>query len=278
MIGVETIAKVRRDHFVHGKGIKEICRARGLSRNSVRKILRSEETAFTYEGEGRPLPRIGPWRERLDAMLVANEKRARRDRYRLTRVYDDLKREGYDGSYDAVRRYARRWREARSGGIAQAYVPLSFAPGEAYQFDWSHEYALIGGVTVRIKVAHFRLCYSRMPVLIAYPRETQEMVFDAHDQAFAFYGGVCARGIYDNMSTAVDAILTGKERRFNKRPARRRRALYGLAAFGRRAALLASPGGADGVFAGGRLGLAIVRHWFKPNGGRAGRESGEDLT
>lgn len=217
MIGVETIAKVRRDHFVHGKGIKEICRTRGLSRNSVRKILRSAETECTYDGESRPLPKIGPWRERLDAMLIANEKRARRDRYRLTRVYDDLKREGYDGSYDAVRRYARRWREARSGGIAQAYVPLSFAPGEAYQFDWSHEYALIGGVTMRIKVAHFRLCHSRMPVLIAYPRETQEMVFDAHDRAFAFYGGVCVRGIYDNMSTAVDAILTGKDRRFNKR-------------------------------------------------------------
>ena len=144
-----------------------------MSRNSERKILRSEEAAFTYEGEGRPLPKIGPRRERLDAMLAANEKRARRDRYRLTRIYDDLKREGYDGGYDAVRRYARRRREARYGGIAQAYAPRSFAPGEAYQFDWSHECALIGGVTVRIKVAHFRLCHSRMPVLIAYPREPQ---------------------------------------------------------------------------------------------------------
>jgi len=49
-----------------------------------------------------------------------------------------------------------------------------------------------------------------------YPRETQEMVFDAHDRAFAFFGDACARGIYDNMSTAVDAILVGKERRFNR--------------------------------------------------------------
>src|SRR5699024_8618310 len=85
------------------------------------------------------------------------------------------------------------------------------------QFDWSHEYVLMGGVTTKVKVAHLRLCHSRMPFLIAYPRETQEMVFDAHDQAFAFFGGACARGIYDNMSTAVDAILIGKERRFNRR-------------------------------------------------------------
>jgi hypothetical protein len=55
-----------------------------------------------------------------------------------------------------------------------------------------------------------------MRFLVAYPRETQEMVFDAHDRAFAFLGGACARGIYDNMSTAVDAILVGKDRRFNR--------------------------------------------------------------
>src|SRR3546814_5574330 len=51
----------------------------------------------------------------------------------------------------------------------------------------------------------------------AYPRETQEMVFDAHARAFAFFGGVCTRGIYDNMSTAVDAVFLGKDRRFNRR-------------------------------------------------------------
>jgi len=76
---------------------------------------------------------------------------------------------------------------------------------------------VLGEVTTKSKVAHFRLCHSRMPFLVAYPRESQEMVFDAHDQAFAFFGGACARGIYDNMSTAVDAILVGKERRFNRR-------------------------------------------------------------
>jgi hypothetical protein len=51
----------------------------------------------------------------------------------------------------------------------------------------------------------------------AYPRETQEMVFDAHDRAFAFFKGACTRGIYDNMKTAVDAIFVGKERAYNRR-------------------------------------------------------------
>ena len=76
---------------------------------------------------------------------------------------------------------------------------------------------LIDGVTVTVKVAHMRLCHSRMPFVRAYPRETQEMVFDAHDRAFAFYKGACTRGIYDNMKTAVDTVFVGKERAYNRR-------------------------------------------------------------
>lgn len=216
MISLETTSKVRRDHFVHGKSIKEISRERGISRNSVRKILRSGDTTFQYERPETPMPKLGAFVERLEAMLAANEKRAKRDRFRLTRIFDDLRREGYAGGYDAVRRHAQRWRRRRHGGVAQAFVPLTFAPGEAYQFDWSHEWVVMGGVTTKVKVAHIRLSHSRMRFRVAYPRETQEMVFDAHDRAFAFFGGACARGVYDNMSTAVDAILVGKDRRFNR--------------------------------------------------------------
>ena len=204
MVIVETIAKVRRDHFVHGKGIKRISRERGLSRNSVRKILRSDATEFAYERGAQPLPVLGGFRARLEEMLAANEKRGRKDRLTLTRVHDDLRREGYEGSYDSVRRFAKRWRTGRQSGLEHAFVPLSFEPGEAYQFDWSHETVLMRGATTKVKVAHFRLCHSRMPFLAAYPREKQEMVFDAHDRAFEFYGGACARGIYDNMPTAVE--------------------------------------------------------------------------
>jgi hypothetical protein len=105
----------------------------------------------------------------------------------------------------------------RGAATAQAYVPLSFAPGEAYQFGWSHEIVLINGVTVTVKVAHVRLCHSRMPFLRAYPHETQEMVFDAHNRAFSFFKGGCTRGIYDNMKTAVETVLLGKDRQFNRR-------------------------------------------------------------
>ena len=96
-------------------------------------------------------------------------------------------------------------------------MPLSFDPGEAYQFDWSHEYAILSGTTSPVKAAHMRLCHSRMLLVQLFPREGQEMVFEAHDRAFEFFGGVCRRGIYDNMKTAVSTVFVGKERAYNRR-------------------------------------------------------------
>src|SRR4030081_2810043 len=217
MLVVETIAKIRRAYFVHGQPIKAICRDLGVSRKVVRKVIRSEATEFRYEREAQPLPKIGPWRDKLDQLLLANEGKGGRGRRTLIRLFEELRGLGYDGGYDAVRRYARQWSKERGASTAAAFVPLSFAPGEAYQFDWSHEVVLLSGVTVIVKAAHVRLCHSRMLFVRAYPRETQEMVFDAHDRAFALFKGACGRGIYDNMKTAVETILVGKERVYNRR-------------------------------------------------------------
>jgi transposase len=217
MLIVETIGRIRREHFVKGKTIKEIARDLKVSRNTVRKVLRSGETSFEYEREVQPRPKLGRWSDDLDRLLTANTAKASRERLTLIRVFEELRGRGYEGGYDAVRRYARRWGRQHAAATADAYVPLSFAPGEAYQFDWSHEIVLLSGVTVTVKVAHVRLCHSRMLFARAYPRETQEMVFDAHDRAFAFFRGACARGIYDNMKTAVETVFIGKDRLYNRR-------------------------------------------------------------
>ena len=217
MLVVETIAKIRRAYFVDGQPIKAICRELCVSRKVVRKVIRSGATEFRYERETQPLPKMGPWSAELDRLLVANESKAARERLTLIRLFEELRGLGYAGGYDAVRRYARRWSQERGASTTSAYVPLSFAPGEAYQFDWSHEVVLLSGVTVIVKAAHVRLCHSRMLFVRAYPRETQEMVFDAHDRAFALFKGACRRGIYDNMKTAVETIFVGKGRLYNRR-------------------------------------------------------------
>src|SRR6476469_1233788 len=217
MLIVETVGRVRRDHFVKGKSIKEIARDLRISRNTVRKILRSGETSFSYEREVQPRPRLGHWKADLDRMLTENADTTARERLTLIRLFEELRLLGYGGGYDAVRRYARTWSREHASRTAAAFVPLSFAPGEAYQFDWSHEIVVMNGVTVTVKVAQMRLCHSRMMLVRAYPRETQEMVFDAHERAFAFFKGACTRGIYDNMKTAVDTIFIGKDRTYNRR-------------------------------------------------------------
>ena len=217
MLIVETIARVRRDYFVDGKSIKAIMRDRKISRNTVRKIVRGGETAFCYERRSQPRPRLEPCLDDLNRLLEENAKQPARCRRTIRQICDVLQESGYEGGYDSVLRYARQWESAHTTGARNAFIPLWFAPGEACQFDWSHEDMLLAGMPMRIKVAHVRLCHSRMFLLVAYPRETQEMVFDAHDRAFSLFGGACRRGIYDNMKTAVDAVFVGKKRQFNRR-------------------------------------------------------------
>ena len=217
MLIVETVSKIRRAYFVQKKPIKVICRELRVSRKVVRKVIRTEATEFRYERTAQPLPKLGPWVGALDGLLLGNEAKSARERLTLIRVFEELRGQGYDGSYDAVRRYSKSWAKERGAVTAQAFVPLSFAAGEAYQFDWSHEIVVIRGVTTSLKVAHVRLCHSRMFFIRAYPRETQEMVFDAHDRAFAFFKGTCTRGIYDNMKTAVESVFIGKDRAFKRR-------------------------------------------------------------
>jgi transcriptional regulator with XRE-family HTH domain len=171
---VDTVARVRRAFHAQGWSKKRISRELHVSCSTVRKILRSGETNFAYERGHQPLPKIGPWVEPVDRLLRANEGKAARERLTLIRIYEEVRALGYEGSYDAVRCYAKTWAKARGSATANAYVPLCYAPGEAYQFDWSHEIVLINGVTVTVKVAHVRLCHSRMMFARAYMRESQE--------------------------------------------------------------------------------------------------------
>jgi transposase len=205
MLVVETIGRIRREHFIKGKSIKEIARDLKVSRNTVRKVLRSGETRFEYEREVQPRPKLGRWTDELERLLADNAIKAAREQLTLIRLFEELRGRGYDGGYDAVRRYARRWAKGRGQSTAAAYVPLSFAPGEAYQFDWSHEIVLLGGVTVTVKVAHVRLCHSRMMFVRAYPlRQPQENRVMERSQLFDLMGQLKLYG----MKAAFDEIMT----------------------------------------------------------------------
>lgn len=217
MIAVDRIGEIRRAYFEERLPIKEIVRRLSVSRATVRKVVRGQATVFRYERDVQPAPKLGQWLEGLTQILEREADLPKRERRSTQRLFEELRGQGYDGAHDSVHRFAKAWRREHARLPARAYVPLSFAPGEAYQFDWSHEVITLQGLPVVVKVAHMKLSHSRMPFVCAYHRETQELVFDAHDKGFAFFGGVCRRGIYDNMKTAVEAIFLGKARRYNQR-------------------------------------------------------------
>ena len=213
----ETIAKIRRFYFVEDKGIREISRLLRLSRNTVRKVIRSGVTEQTYKRTAQPMPSLGGYLSKVEELLEKDLDRPRKRRLTARRLFELLQQEGYAGSYDSIQRFAKKWREEKGKVSVSTFIPLQFAPGDAYQFDWSHEDVILNGIAQKVKVAHFRLSHSRHFFVVAYPRESSEMVFDAHNRAFVFFGGTCKRGIYDNMSTAVTKVLHGKERIFNRR-------------------------------------------------------------
>lgn len=212
------LAKIRRMHFRDKVSVRDIARRTGLSRNTVRSWLR-EPAMVEPKYPSRVSPSIlDPYKEQLVAWLRTDAHRAKRDRRTAKRMFEELKAEGYPGGYGRVSRFVRRWHaEGGEQAARQSYVPLYFAPGEAFQFDWSVEYALIDGLRRRLELAHVKLAASRAFWLVAYPLQSHEMLFDAHTRAFSAFGGIPRRGIYDNMRTAVDSVGRGKERTVNAR-------------------------------------------------------------
>lgn len=213
---MESESKLRRLHYVQGYSIKALVRKTGLSRNTVRKVLRADKAGRIYTRKVQPMPKLGDYTETLEAWLVADSKLSRKERRTAAKYHSQLQSLGYQGAYDSVQRYVKAWKTQQQ--ISKSvYIPLCFDPADAYQFDWSEEKVDIAGQTHKLKVAQFRLCHSRQFFLVAYFRESQEMLFDAHNKAFEFFNGLCRRGIYDNMKTAVTSIFVGKERVFNRR-------------------------------------------------------------
>ena len=220
MINVALLSVIRRWHFREGVPIREISRRLGVSRNTVRKYLNNKELDPRYPVRKSP-SKLDDYERTLTSWLFREAKRHRKQRKSAKQLHHDLVKLGYTGSYDRVAAFARKWRHerqvAKQGAGKQAFVPLRFAPGEAFQFDWGEDYAVIGGLKTKLQVAYFKFSYSRAFFLRAYPTQTHEMLFDAHNHAFRVLGGVPERGIYDNMKTAVDKVGRGKERRVNKR-------------------------------------------------------------
>jgi transposase len=211
---------IRRWALREGVPIREISRRTGLSRNTIRKYLRSGEVEPHFQTPLRP-GKLSAYAEKLSLWLVTEQRKSRKDRRTAKQMHADLVALGFDGSYERVAAFVRAWKadwhRTQNTTGRGTFVPLVFEPGEAFQFDWSEDWAIVCGERVKLQVAHIKLSHSRAFLVRAYLLQTHEMLFDAHWHAFRVFEGVPGRGIYDNMRTAVDRVGRGKQRDVNAR-------------------------------------------------------------
>ena len=217
MITMEMLGKVKRLYSRDNKSLHEIAKATGLSRNTIRKWVRETKVVGkpTYRRKER-VNKLTAFHEALVLALKADSHRTKQNRRTAKALFVQIKAQGYGGGYSRVTDFIREWRDTE-GQAPKAFVPLRFEPGEAFQFDWSDEGMVVGGLYYKLQVAHLKLCFSRAFWLVAYPSQGHEMLFDAHTRSFIALGGIARRGIYDNMKTAVDKVKKGKGRVVNAR-------------------------------------------------------------
>jgi len=195
---MEMIGKVRRMYSRDKKSLREIARRPGLSRNTIRKwVLETKQAGSEPEYRRKEMPsKLTAFQAPLELTHAADALRTKQYRRTAKALFVEIKTQGYTGGYSRVTDFIREWR-GTEGKAPHAFVPLTFALGEAFQFDWSTEGLTVGGIYYnKVQLSHMKLCASRGFWLVAYPSQGHEMLFDAHTRSFAALGGVRCAGTW----------------------------------------------------------------------------------
>jgi transposase len=212
MLKLDQYDYVRTGYRVYGKTIKEIARETGHSKNTVKKALKGQPCTYK-EREKQVHSALGPYLKTIDSWLLDDKDKPKKQRHTATRIYNRLKHElGFSGSDRTVRHYVREAKVKLGISVNKVFIPLEPDAGREAEIDWGQAKAVIGGHEETIKFFCMRSKYSGKHFVSCYLCERQQAFFDAHIQAFNFFGGVFPVLIYDNLTTAVQKILCGKER------------------------------------------------------------------
>lgn len=207
---------IRIAHRVYGKGVREIARETGHSRNTVKKALRGEYEGYSPRGK-QPYPVLGPHMATIDRWLEEDKDQPRKQRHTATRIYNRLQTEhGYTGGESTVRRYVREARRRLGVSPMQMFIPLDPELGKEAEVDWGTCHAVIANEHLKLKIFCMRSKGSGKPFVQCFPCERQQALFEGHIRAFSFYGGIFPTLIYDNMTTAVQKVLQGKKRKLQE--------------------------------------------------------------
>lgn len=209
---MELYGRVRRAVRVEGKSQRAVAKEYGLSRDTVRKMLQYAVPPGYQRQQPIKRPKLGPWLGVIDAILNDDKQRPPKQRHTSKRIFERLKEEhGFTGGYTIVKDYVRR-EQVRS---REMFVPLRHAPGEA-QADFGEALVVIAGVEQKAHYLAIDLPHSDDCFVVAFPAETTEAFLEGHVRAFAYFGGVPTRILYDNTKIAVAKILGGEERKKTK--------------------------------------------------------------
>jgi transposase len=217
---VAQIETIRYLHDVEGWSTRRIARELRVSRKTIRRCVdRSESTEEPRYRRTKPVaaPRIGPYQEIIDEWLRADQRAPRKQRHTARRIWERLREEyGADLVESTVRRYVAK-RRSEIAPRVEAFLHLTFPPGETAQVDWGEAMVMVGGRTTRVHTFCMRLCYSTASFVMAFPSARMECFLEGHVRAFAFFGGVPRRIVYDNLRSAVTRIAHGRGRELNPR-------------------------------------------------------------
>ena len=194
---MDLLSVIRRWRFREKMAIREIERRTGLSRNTIRKYLRAETVEPQFKVPKRP-SKLDPFAEKLSGWFRIEAGKSRKQKRTAKQMHADLVALGYDGSYARVATYVRGWkadrqRDAQTSGRG-TFVPLVFGAGDAFQFDWSEDWAVLGNERVKLQAAHTKLSHSKAFIVRAYPLQTHEMLFDALPRRSAFWAACRGAG------------------------------------------------------------------------------------
>jgi transposase len=211
---MEEVYVVRHRHLVEGVPIRRLAREMGLSRNTIKRYLHGAPAGV---GKPRGIPGA-PVRDAVRPRaveLLEDSKRWTAGKQQLTaaRLYTMLSREGFDVGYTVVKGIVREWRRQRK----EVFVPLVYKPGDSAQVDFFDVIVEIDGARRKAHMFVMRLMHSGRDFAWIYPRQDQTCFLDGHVRAFAHFGAVPHRLVYDNLKAAVRKILVGSERELSGR-------------------------------------------------------------
>ncbi|MBL0223974.1 MAG: transposase, partial [Xanthomonadales bacterium] len=212
------VRKGATDAAPRGLSIGEIARRTSLSRNTIKAWLRASTRSEDELPARAGSKKLDGHREWLRQAPEIDARRPGKERRTALRLFAQLQAEALAAATPGAEAI-RAWRAESSAVTARsAFVPLRFEWGGAYQFDWSEEGIVIGGVWREGAVSAHEAV--RVTGLLAggLPAQSHGMLFDAHLRCLTGLGGIARRGIYDNMKTAVDRVPgRGRARIINAR-------------------------------------------------------------